>query len=147
MIQAPRKDVVKIVIARLLVHLLPEVSVSILFFAPITACQGPAIGIPEALDKPMKEAPYRVNRPSPPFVLDLRLLESIHSVEIAQEDRSTKEGPAYRPSCLNCPHIPRSRPLIGRWVPALDLPQNLQDGLGSGIALCHESNPLLPDGL
>lgn len=66
---------------------------------------------------------------------------------IAQEDRSRKQGPAYSPSRPDRSRVPRSRPLIGRRTPTLDLPQNLQDGFGSGIALRHDLNGPLPDSL
>jgi len=68
-------------------------------------------------------------------------------MEITQEDCCSKEEPAYRPSRVNRTIISRSTPLIRRLIPTLNVPQDLQDSLGSNIALCIELARLLPEGL
>ena len=142
-VQAFGKDILKVVEARVLVDLVPHVLDDVLSLAPVTAGQRLAIGVAKALDEPTKETSYLLDRLSPALSLDHWRFSSIHSLKIAQEDRPSKERAAYRLARSDCPVIAGDSPLVRRWLPALSFPQNLQDGLGSGIASHHQLNSSL----
>jgi hypothetical protein len=67
-------------------------------------------------------------------------------VEVAEKGRSSEQGSANRLTGSNCSHVARRSPLIRGCGPTLILPQNLQGGLRSGIALLHYLSSLGPEG-
>lgn len=142
--QAFRQDVREVVVTRVLVSLLSHIPDNIPPIAPVTAGQRPAIGGTKAPDEPAIKACYRLNRSSPPFAPDLRRLSGIDSLEIPQKDRASEERTADRLARSDGPVVACDGPLVRRWRPALTFPQNLQDGLGSGIALPHQLDAPLP---
>ena len=67
----------------------------ILWIAPVTSGQGPAVGIAKALNEPLVEIPYGLDGASSLLGTGLWGSAGIRSAEIPQKDGPGKEGAAY----------------------------------------------------
>jgi len=126
------------------IYFLPAVPFLLTFLAEVAPGQTLAIRIAKSFDKALKEILYGIDGPGPFFVLNGRRFSRVVSVLISKYNRASKKRAADGLTRMNGPLITRGSPLKRKRLPIKFRPQNLQDGLSSGIAVRHDLNPLLP---
>ena len=115
--------------------------------APVRAGQGLAVSRTKALDKAGIEVADGLDGVRPAFVLDLGRGLRILSVEVAQKSCASNQGAAGGLAGADGAVIAGDGPLVGDGFPTLCFPQDLQDDLCSDIALPHELDAALSEGL
>jgi hypothetical protein len=91
-LQALGKDIVKVVVAGVLVDFLFHVAIDVFLPTPVTAGQGLAVSRTRALDKAGIEVANGFDGARPALVPDLGRALRILPVEVAQEDWAAKES-------------------------------------------------------